>query len=85
MPPWAAKCPNFATGRKRVFNFFPCVENVFVSVTWTPLRAIEGGVRGGGVTSDDSAATYVTVGGPGGRPSVKILPQKWPKTRDFLF
>ena len=42
------------------------VENGFVLVTWTPLREIQGGVRGGWVTSDDSGATYATVGGPGG-------------------
>jgi len=45
---------------------FFCVGNVFVSVTWAPLRAIEGGIRGSWVTSDDSADTYATVGGPWG-------------------
>jgi hypothetical protein len=61
-------------------GFFPInillmhVNKPLIFVTWAPLRANHGGLSGGWVTPDNSAATYATVGGSRGRSKVKIVP-----------
>ena len=61
------------SGRKCVIFFSNHVENPFILMTWTPLRASQAGVHGGTVVRHHPVAMYTTLVRSEWHPSQKIM------------